>query len=95
MPLFKLRLKKAGQGGCRPSWTQKNNRINIFNKTDSTQKLSEITNGVLMDMQKKVVTEIEIPPRSKWRGYLGEEKGTYLYNDGDAVGLRSGTIDPY
>jgi len=90
-----LTLNASGSNGCEPDqnpWTPtKGSAITIVNNTPAELLLTNVTPGLLTPAPGGTVTV----PTSGWSGRVGQNNGTYQYEDGllDA-GVRDGTIDP-
>jgi|GEM_PF-2022502 len=96
MPSTTLTLNAAGTGGCAPSedpWTpSRGAEVCIHNNSGAEQTLSNISSGLLAPAQGGQVT---IADGGNWNGRVGNNNGTYEYNDGSHErGVRTGRIDP-
>lgn len=91
-----LTLNPAGTGGCAPSpdpWTPaKGSQVEIINSSGAEQTLTNISPGLLNSAPGGQIT---ITSGGTWSGTVGNNNGTYEYNDGSRErGVRTGTIDP-
>ena len=90
----RLTLLASGSGGCKPNkdpWEPDPGRVEIINQSSAVQELTDVTNGVLAPAPHKIVTV----PLAGWDGTAGNDKGTYIYEDGlPEARPRTGTIDP-
>lgn len=100
-----LTLNPSGTNGCTPDqdpWTPEHGaNVTIRNSSGSTQTLSNITNGCLIQAGHGggPATAITLDNNSCWNGRAGAiaNRGTYQYDDGvesPKRDMRSGTIDP-
>ena len=72
---------------------EKNGEVKIVNKSDSEQKLTCITKGLLCPVDED--NSITVSTKKDWEGIVGPDEGTYTYNyGGDDLSTRKGTIDP-
>lgn len=90
-----LTLNASGSNGCSPSpdpWKPtKGAEVTIVNNSGVQQLLTNVTAGLLAPAPGNTVTV----PTSGWSGRVGQNKGTYSYEDGlPTRGVRNGTIDP-